>query len=485
MNPLISFLRKRFSSNVPEKDRVPFRQKLAYGAGNPVEHLAVWLPMGVLTPVFNIGLGMNPAAIGIILAIWRGYDALADPVMGNISDNTRTRWGRRRPFIVAGAILTGIIFPFIWWAPREASEEFLFAWLLIGGLMLYTAFTIWAMPYYSLQLEMTADYNERTNVSAYRAFFGKIFGIIGGWILALASLDMFSTTPGEPDLVNGMRYVGILMGLLIISLGVLPGVFTKERYYSAEAATQEKQKFWTSLKQTLKTKPFLILVLIAMTQIFGVGLVSTMGFYINTYYVCGGDVALAAKVQGVIQTALFIPGIILIPFCLWFSNRYGKRMLLYLVVGLAILGYLSIYIFMQPGHPWLQIIPALIISPVSVGLWMVVPSMQADVADLDELTSHARREGSFSSIFSWSSKMAWTVNTALSGFVLVWTGFDVENGAEQPPEVLQSMLHSYALIPVGFLIICLIAVSRYSLTHERMEEIRANLEARRGQIKES
>lgn len=479
---MLAYLKSRFASRVPEKDRVPFWQKVAYGAGNPVENLTVWMPMAVLTPVFNIGLGMNPATLGIILAIWRAYDAFADPVMGNISDNTRTRWGRRRPYIVIGAILTGLIMPFIWWVPHGLSENMLFAWLLIGGLCLYTSFTVWAMPYYSLQLEMTPDYNERTNVSAYRTFFGQFFGLLGGWILAIAALDVFSTTPGEPNLVNGMRYVGIIMGVLIIVLGVLPGLFTQERYYAAEASKQEKQQLWKSLKQTLTTRPFLMLVLIAATQIVGVGLVSTLGFYVNAYYVCGGDVTLATKVQGGITTALYVPGFLCIPICLWISNRFGKRMLLYFVMTLGVVGYLSVYLCMRPGMPWLQVIPALIISPVSVGLWMIVPSMQADVADYDEVNSHARREGSFSSIFSWTTKLAWTLNTGLSGFVLVWTGFNVDVGGEQPEKVLHNMLHCYALIPVACFLATMFFVSRYELTQQKMQEIRNLLEARRGTV---
>ncbi len=467
---------------MPPKDRVPFGQKLAYGAGNCVEQLTVWVPMSVFTPVFNIGLGMNPALLGLVMAVWRAFDAIIDPVMGNISDNTRTRWGRRRPYIVIGSILTGLIFPLMWWAPRGASGDFLFWWLLVGGILLYTAFTIWAMPYYSLQLEMTPDYNERTNVSAYRMFFTTIIGLVAGWVLALASSSHFADAAGNPDLVNGMRWISIGIGAAIIGVGILPGLFTKERYYAMEAAQQEKQNLFKSLKLTLSTRPFLTLIVVAITQIFGMGIVGTLGFYLNAYYICGGDVALAAKVGGVIQTAMILPGLLAIPFCSWFSAKYGKRKMLYLVTAFSIVGYLSCYLFFRPGHPWLQIVPALLKGVISVGLWMVLPSMLADIADFDEVRSHARREGSFSSVFSWSTKMAWTVNTALSGAILVWTGFHVEAGGEQPARVLHAMLHCYILLPVAALGICLFAISRYPLSKDKVAAIRKLLEDRRGSI---
>lgn len=482
MQSLVACIKARFKSNVPEKDRVPFGQKVAYGLGNSVEGLAVWIPMGVLTPVFNIGLGLSPALIGVILSIWIAYDALADPIMGNISDNTRTRWGRRRPYIFTGAILTALIFPLIWWAPRTLPEHLLFWWLLIGGILLRTVFTVWAMPYYSLQLEMTADYNERTNVSAYRAFFGKIIGLIGGWVLAIASLDYFADASGEPDLVQGMRVVSIVIAILIVSVGILPAIFTQERYYEAEASQQEKQRLFKSLKKTLSTRPFLILVVMTIAQIFGMGIVGTLGFYVNAYYVCEGDVSLAAKVQGVIQTALFIPGIVLIPFCSWVASRYGKRMLLYFVTVCSILGYLTAYIFFIPGQPYWQIVPALFKGVVGVGLWMIVPSMQADIADYDELSTNARREGSFSSVFSFGTKVAWTINSTLSGIILVVTGFNVELGAEQPEHVLRAMFHLYIWIPVAFLVVALIMIKIYPLTREKMVEIREQLESRRGTI---
>jgi GPH family glycoside/pentoside/hexuronide:cation symporter len=113
---------KLIQSKVPEKDRVPFWQKVAYGLGGPVEGTANWIPQQNLTPVFNIAMGVNPIVLGIILMIWRIYDAVTDQIMGNISDNARTRWGRRRPFIVVGAILTGITMPLIWWMPTGLSN---------------------------------------------------------------------------------------------------------------------------------------------------------------------------------------------------------------------------------------------------------------------------------------------------------------------------------------------------------------------------
>jgi GPH family glycoside/pentoside/hexuronide:cation symporter len=476
------------TSPVVAGGRVPLFQKIFYGLGGPVEGTAVWVPQANLIPVFNVAYGMNPTYLGMVIMLWRCWDGFADLIMGNISDNARTRWGRRRPFIVLGAVLTGLVIPIMWWMPAGLSQWASLGWLLISGIILYSCFTIWAMPYYSLQLEMSSDYDERTNITAYRAFFQQIFSLITntgatGWILALAALPVLSRLPGhKPDLANGMRYISLFIGLLTIALGVLPGLFVKERFYEKETSEQSKIKLLDSLKQTLSTRPFLWIIAIVFTQTFGFSIVGALGFYLNAYYVCQGNILLATKISGVIAMVLFVPSVLAIPFCTWVSNRWGKQTLLLTIIACGITGCLSMYIFVTPAHPWLQIIPALLSGPITVGIWLVVPSMQADVADYDELTTGKRREGSFSAVFSWTFKASMALAGGLGGAVLALTGFEISKGAQQAPNVLSNLKLFSIWIPITFLCFCFFAISRYSLSKERMHEIRKELELRRGVI---
>ena len=470
-------------SSVPEKDRVPIGQKVAYGLGGPVEMTATWIPQQNLTPVFNIALGLSPALLGVVLMLWRVWDAVADQVMGNLSDNARTRWGRRRPFIVAGAVLTGCTMPLIWWMPAGLPEWMMFAWLLVGGIAFYTAFSVWAMPYYSLQLEMSPDYNERTNITAYRAYAQQFAQLGASWVLALAALPYFSRLPGgKPDLVNGMRYLSVGLGVATVLLGVLPGLFVRERYYELETSRQKKQPLWPGLKQTLSTRPFLWILAITFTKTAGFSLVGTMGFYLNSYYVCRGNLGLATIISGGVATALFAPNLLAIPVCTWIANRWDKRTLLYATATSALIGTLSVSFFFTPDHPWLQVIPSLLAGPLGLGLWLVIPSMQADVADYDEWVGGIRREGSFSAVFSWVFKATAALTGAVSGILLTLTGFDVKAGPAQSSHTLEHLRLIYIWLPAVFMVICLFAVSRYPLTRRRMEEIRADLEARRGAV---
>jgi GPH family glycoside/pentoside/hexuronide:cation symporter len=191
---------------------------------------------------------------------------------------------------------------------------------------------------------------------------------------------------------------------------------------------------------------------------------------------------LATTITGVSSTLLFAPNLFAIPLCTWLSNYFGKRTMLYLTVLSGIIGSLSMYVFVTPAHPWLQIIPSLLIGPIGIGLWLVVPSMQADIADYDELMTGQRREGSFSAVFSWTVKATNALTSGVGGVLLLLIGFNIKHGGEQEPHVLAHLKLVSIWIPIAFLILSLFAIRRYDLTRERMLDIRRQLESRRGTV---
>ena len=138
-------------ATAPE-DRLSLGKKLFYGAGAFVNNLLAAAIGGMLI-VLNLGLGMNPALVGLVAALPRLTDAIIDPVMGFISDHTRSRWGRRRPYIFAGAIASGVTFALLWQAPPGRSESFYFWWFVVGSNLFYVAYTIFAAPWVGLGYE--------------------------------------------------------------------------------------------------------------------------------------------------------------------------------------------------------------------------------------------------------------------------------------------------------------------------------------------
>jgi GPH family glycoside/pentoside/hexuronide:cation symporter len=340
------------------------------------------------------------------------------------------------------------------------------------------------MPYYSLGMELTPDYNERTRVVAWRAVFSKITVIFGGWLLALTALPVFANPDtGEPDVARGMRVMGWLMGAVIIIVATLPGFFVKERYYEKETRHQGKVSLWRGLKETLHCGPFMKIMGVYVCQTVGSSLVASLGLYINIYYICGGDIKTASVIQGIKSTVIFLPGLFSVPLWAWVCEKLGKKGALRITIIMGYVANILVYFCYTPSYPYLQIVPQIFLSAFGSAIWMIVPSMQADIVDYDELHTTKRREGSFASVFSWTSKLAMTVTTGISGFIIVWCGFDLEKyGKTQPPEVLSTMLHWYVFFPMCFWTTALVILHFYPITAERAKDIRRRLETRRGVV---
>ena len=228
------------SSKIPEEEKIPLKNKCLVSAGGAVQYLTSNVNLGQLwMPVMNIGYGLNPAILGLVAMILKAVDAVVDPLIGNLSDSTRSRWGRRRPFIIVGAILTGLITPFVWHINPDWSDFWMYSFVAIMGVLTYACMSLWGTPYHSFLMEMTPNYDERTRLFAWTAFFTKIIALGGGWTLAFVSSSWFADTlTGDPDIVYGTKVVSVLIGIFIMIAGVLPGLFVKERMYSSKTSQQ-------------------------------------------------------------------------------------------------------------------------------------------------------------------------------------------------------------------------------------------------------
>jgi GPH family glycoside/pentoside/hexuronide:cation symporter len=282
---------------VAAEDRVPFGTKFAYGLGGVVDILSVWVLVSIAYPFFNMELHLRPFYVGIILTALRAWDGIIDPIMGWVSDNFRSRWGRRRPFILAGSILAGLTYPLIWWFPMDWNQEMVMLWVIGFGILFYTCFTVWAMPYQSLLMEMTPDYNERTRVTEIRGYFQTLAGLLNGWMWWISLLPIFFLD-GEGSTVNGMRWLSLGVGAIILMLGVVPAIFVKERYYERVSGMQGKVSLIHSYKETLSNGPFLILCAFIICFLLGTAIFDSYGRYVGTYYVLGADWKIAAKFAG-------------------------------------------------------------------------------------------------------------------------------------------------------------------------------------------
>ena len=179
------------------EDRIPLAQKVVYGVGAFVNNLLA-AAIGGMVIVLNLGLGMNPALVGLLSALPRLTDAITDPLMGYVSDNTRSRWGRRRPYIFCGAIAAGVIFALLWQLPSGQTESFYFWYFLVGSLFFYLAYTVFATPWVALGYELTPDYHERTRLMGVQNFIGQLAYLLSPWFLFVMPVSYTHLTLPTP-----------------------------------------------------------------------------------------------------------------------------------------------------------------------------------------------------------------------------------------------------------------------------------------------
>lgn len=472
---------------ISASDKIGLWQKFSYGLGSIVNNL-LGAAIGYMSIVLNVGLGMNPALVGTLQAIPRFTDALTDPVMGYISDNTRSRFGRRRPYIFAGAILVGITFALMWQMKAGYSEMFYFWYFLLGSIVFYLFYTMFATPWVALGYEMTNDYHERTRLMGVMNFMGQFAWITLPWFYAFMTNERLFTNS-----VEGARYLAILIGGVVIILGIMPAIFTKEKYAGSQAGDSAKKAihgltanvtaFFKGLVITLKRVEFLKLCVGTFFLFNSIQLVGAFSSYIIIFYVCGGDQAMGARYMGLFGTINTFSTFTAIAAVTWISTRLGKRRTFMLSTSATLIGSLLKWFCYDPMAPWKVLLPAPFIAIGMGGLFTLMGSMIADVCDLDELETGERREGMFGSIYWWMVKLGMALAFGLSGFLLNGTGFSVVYGGAQTSQTFFWMRVVDVFIPAVASTIAILAVKMYKITEERSYEIRRELDIRHNRIK--
>ncbi len=413
-------------------DRVPFSQLAAYGAGGIIP-VALFNIAGQLVGLMgNISLGLSAFWLGVILIIPRLWDAVSDPIIGHLSDNTRTRWGRRRPYLLLGGILVALFFVVMWWIPKgpmvrawfpteSAFQWFQLLYILVALLLFFTATTIFEIPHGALGMEMTTDYHERTRLFSAKSFVGNIFAMSTPWLFALANTPAFRGTGGNE--ADGMRYVSLLIAAILIPLSFW-WFFTLREPGFARAAKQEKTPFWKDMRLVVSNRNFVRLTLTIFTLAMGFNFVNLLGSYIPIFYVFGGDKVAGARLLGINGTIWAITGVLAVFPLNWISPRMGKRNTLMLAILLMCLAQLSKIVCYNPSHPYLIIIPTMLLSAGMLFFFTLGSSMVGDICDENELVTGHRTEGSYYSIYWWFIKMGTALASFVAGILITITMFD-------------------------------------------------------------
>lgn len=473
--------------DTPPEDRVPFSQKMAYSVGMLVNNLqAAALP--ALMIILNLGLKIDAWLVGIIGFVPRLFDAISDPMMGYISDNTSSRWGRRRPYILVGAILAGLIFMLMWQLPPGYSKSFYFWSFLIASVLYFLTYTIYSTPFVAFGFEMTSDYHERTRLHAFANTIGQLPWLAVPWFYWLMSSDYFETQ------VDGARFLAIVVGGCICVLGVVPAIFCREKTIPQTTPNNHDKtigvwghlgEFLHGLVASFKCKPFALLCAATFLVFNGYQLGVGFTIYVLQFYIYGGDAELAGRLNGLYFMTVSICTLCVIPLTGFVATKIGKKETLILTISLSLIGYAMKWFCYAPSNPYWLLASCPFIACGTGALFTLMASMVSDVCDFDELESRERREGMFAAIYWWMVKVGLAFASLLLGILLNCSGFRAD--AEGLPSQ-DTMLWLRALdvgIPLATSAIAIWVLTSYEITEERAHEIRLELEERRGSITEA
>lgn len=474
------------ANNLVSRDRVPLVQKAAFGAGHLVNNL---LPgaLGVFSFFLLTAFGMDPFLAGLLGGLPRIYDAITDPIMGYISDNTKSKWGRRRPYIFIGAISTGILFAVLWQLNPENSQMYNFWYFMIVSLLYLTGNTIYSTPLIGLGYEMTSDYNERTRLMGFSQTIGQIAWMIVPWFwVIIANPNLFESQ------AVGVRQLSIIVGLACMIFGIMPALFCKEVDQSHLSNREDltlknivhnMREMVRNMVKIFKNKPFVKLCAATFLVFNGFQMVASFSYFIIVFYMFQGRYEAAGTWPAWFSTvSAIVTAIMVIPIVTMMANKFGKRKAFLISTLISIVGYMLKWWGFNPANPWLIFIPVPLIAFGIGGLFTLMMSMTADVCDLDELNNGMpRKEATFGAIYWWMVKLGQGLALVLGGLVLKLVGFD-QKLAQQAPETLTNLRIADISIPAITAALAIWVMWNYDLSEEKAKEIKAELVKRRGEL---
>lgn len=464
--------------------RLPRRTKLVWALGSLGDNYAGNTLHQLKDPVYTVALGVPPEHIGWALSLPRLLDAFFDPVVGCWSDNWRGRWGRRRPFIFAGALGLALTMVLLWFPPGHAgwSQAGLAAYFLGATMLFYAAYSIFLVPYRALGLELTRDYHERTRLQAW----GMMVGLVGGlglpWLYKLTLVFGGSngqTTGASAEVIlAGARWVGGGVGLLILITCLVPAVGCRE---SVVASTQPRLSRRAALAATLRNRPFLQMLGMNFFAIVGMYSLVTVALLLTIYFLFHGDQDAAATLTGGVGMAQMLGSLAGVPVNTAISVRLDKRRAALVSVATGAVGFASLWLTLRPAHPWGALGSYFLIGWGMQGVWLMSATMNADVCDGDELATGQRREGLYGAVFALEQRIAFAVAALLGGYLVSNCGYV----ASAEPSVVTLLRLRVVLVaaPLAGLAAAAACIALYPLSRRRLLEIQSLLATHRAAAK--
>jgi GPH family glycoside/pentoside/hexuronide:cation symporter len=470
------------SKNIVAKiDKVPFGQKIAFGLGMLANQMFPAV-LGIFMVVLIQDLKFPAWMYSLLFFVPRVFDSILDPIMGFISDNTKSRWGRRRHYVMIGAVVIGISFSLMWQMNRESSIEFNFVYFLIWSLIFYVGLTIFSIPYVAMGYEMSDDFHERTSIMAVSQWIGQWAWVIAPWFWVIMYDPKWF-----PSADVATKTLAIWVGVIFMICAMIPAIFIKskstlnENYDPLNIKTigGSLKKIFIGFKDAFKIKQFRKLCIATFFIFNAFNTVAGFTFFIVVYYLFNGS----TNEAGIWPTLFGSLGalattFIVIPTVAWLSRKIGKRRAFIYSQGVSILGYILLWFLFVPGKPYLFIFALPFFSFGIGALFTLMMSMTADVCDLDELASGKRREGIFGAIYWWMVKFGFAIAGGLSGLIMYIVGFNPDLPS-QPEGAITGLRIFFSLVPILGTLVAMYVMRDYDLTEERANEVSQQLKDRK------
>jgi len=444
-----------------------------WAVGGMADYMLFVSFQALIMPIFTTGFGLSPVLVGWALMLPRLFDALIDPMLGHFSDNLHTRWGRRRPFLFGTSILGAFIVMVMWWPSQAWAPWLQFMHLLIASIVLYFCYGLFSMTHVALGYELSDDYHIRTKVVAVRALYFSVAALAGGWLYRLALCPVFGNE------ITGIRWISVGMAAVILVAGLTPVFTSRERFQNVN---RKHVNLLNAMRTTLKIRPFVIVLLLRVFQTLGVSLYGAMSFHIGVYSVCQGDKSMFTSLTGIAGIVGFFYSFAMVPLSAWLSRRLGKRQGIIWGYGAVFLGAIVLPFFARPGLPYLLLAHMSIFAFFNIVVTMFMASVMPDICDIDELESGSRREGLFSAVMSFVSKIENSICMLLGGYLLAMSGFNTQLAkqmGQQAPEVLSNLRWLGFTPYIVFSGVAFFIALRFPITQKMMEDVHAGLAARR------
>ena len=465
--------------------KVPIGQKIAFGFGMFANQMFPAI-LGIFMVVLVEDLNFSGWMWSLVFLFPRVFDAITDPIMGFISDNTKSKWGRRRQYVLIGGVLMGIAYIFMWQLYKVDGVQYNFWYFFLWSLVFYLGLTIFSVPYVAMGYEMSDDFHERTNIMAIAQWIGQWAWVIAPlfWII-MYDENWFSSAD------VAVRELAIWVAIPCAICAAVPAIFIKsestvnEDYEPLNSANigNSLVKIYESFVAAFKIKEFRKLCGATFLIFNAFNTVAALTFFVIVYKLFGGD----AGESGIWVSMFGCLGalgttFIVIPTVAWMSKKLGKKKAFMLAQSISLVGYIMLYFLFIPGKPWMYIFALPFFSFGIGSLFTIMMSMTADVIDIDEMNTGKRREGIFGAIYWWMVKVGYGIAGALSGVIITVVGFNSDLATTDQQAAVDGLHAFFCFFPMVGTILAMLIMRNYSITEERAHEIRAELEKRKTQI---